>query len=136
GGQTGVQLDHGARPGLEEGGEAAIGIDAGEGGVGTVHVVAGPAGAAETARNERVDDDRIADGHVVHRRAHLVNPAGVLVAQDIWQPDARLLLPLALNDVQVGAAQTGAANAHDHVVGTGDLGVRYLFEDRVFVISV
>ena len=80
-----------------------------------VHVVAGPAGPAQPAGRRRVQDHRVADGHVGHRGADLVHPAGVLVADRVGQRRAHRLGPLALDDVQVGAAHAGAADLDDHV---------------------
>ena len=46
----------------------------------------------------------------------LLDPAGVLVAEGVGERRRRLLLlPLSLEDVQVGPAQPGAADLHDHV---------------------
>jgi hypothetical protein len=118
--QDRVELDHRPRGGLEQVGEPAVDRDAREEVVLAVHVVAGAAGPAEAAGDQRMDDDRVADLDVGHGRADLLHPAGVLVAEDVGQLDARLLRPLPLLHVEVGPAQAGAADAHDHVVRTGD----------------
>ena len=74
--QRGVELDH-ERAGVEEVGEAAVAVDAGERAVLAVHVVAAAAGAAQPARDVRVHDHRVADLDVGHARADLVDPARV-----------------------------------------------------------
>ena len=84
-----------------------------------VHVVAGPAGPAQAAGRGRVQDHGVADGHVGDRRADLVHPARVLVAQDVGQRGAHGRVPLAVDDVQVGAADAGAADLHDDVERPG-----------------
>ncbi len=76
---------------------------------------------AQPAGDERVDDDRVADLDVRHARADLVDPARVLVPGHVGELDAGLLRPLALLDVQVGAAQPGRADLHDHVERPEDL---------------
>ena len=53
--------------------------------------------------------------------ADLVHPAGVLVAGRVGQLDLGLLGPLALLDVQVGAAEARRADPHDHVERAGGL---------------
>ena len=60
-------------------------------------------------------DHGVADLDVGDARADLVDPAGVLVAGRVGQLDLGLLGPLALLDVQVGAAQPGGADPDDHV---------------------
>ena len=45
--------------------------------------------------------------------------------------DVGLLRPLALDDVQVGAAQSGAADLDDHIERTGDAGIRDVLEHRL-----
>src|SRR4051794_14257364 len=52
------------------------------------------------------------------RRAALLSPAGVLVADRVRQPHARPLGPLPFNDVQVGTAPPGPADLHDDVEWT------------------
>ena len=50
---------------------------------------------------------------VGHRGADLVHPAGVLVADRVGQRRVHRRVPLALDDVQVGAADAGAADLDD-----------------------
>src|SRR5699024_1638890 len=46
------------------------------------------------------------------------------------------LVPLPLDDVQVGAAHTGAAHLDDDVQRAGQLGLRHLLDDGVLVVGV
>jgi hypothetical protein len=62
-----------------------------------------------------VDDHRVADRDVRDCRADLLDPARVLVTRGVGEGDLGLLRPLALLDVQIGPAQPGGADAHDHV---------------------
>ena len=110
-----VELDAGPRRGEQVLGHPAVARQAGERAVDAVHVVAGPAGAAQPAGRRRVQDHRVADGHVGDRGADLVHPAGVLVAERVGQRRVHRRVPLALDDVQVGAADPGAADLHDDV---------------------
>ena len=64
-----------------------------------------------------VDDDRVTDLDVRDARADLVHPAGVLMAGRVRELDVGPGGPLALLDVQIGAAQAGRADAHDDVEG-------------------
>jgi hypothetical protein len=61
-----------------------------------VHVVAAPAREAQPARDEGVDEDRVADLDIRHAGADLVYAARVLVAGRVQQPDPGLLGPLPL----------------------------------------
>src|SRR6201999_1776436 len=76
---------------------------------------------AQPAGDERVHDHRVADLDVGDAGADLVHPAGVLVPGRVGELHARLLGPLPFLDVQVGAAQPGRADLHDHVQRPGDL---------------
>src|SRR4051812_31292620 len=119
--ERGVELDDRAGARQQVLGEAAVAADAGERAVLAVHVVALAAGTAQPARDERVDDDGVADLDVRDAGADLVHPAGVLVARRVGQLHLGLLGPLALLDVQVGAAEPGRADADDHVERARDL---------------
>ena len=55
-------------------------------------------------------DDGVADGQVLDRRADRVDPAGVLVAEDNGQLGRDDVGEPAVDDVDVGAAQPGAAD--------------------------
>ena len=101
-----------------------------------MHVVAGPAGVAQAAGHERVDDHRIADGDVVDGGAHRVDPARVLVAERVRERDARLLPPLTLDDVEVGPAEPGPADADDDIEGVGQLGFGDVLDSGILAIAV
>ena len=134
--QPRVQADNCPGVGLEQLGESTVGGDAGESGLDAVHVVAGPAGLAEAARDERVDDHRIADGHMVDGGADGLDPAGVLVAERVRECDAGLLPPLTLDDVEVGPAEAGPADADDDVEGMSQLGFGDFLHFGIFAIAV
>src|SRR3954447_18302397 len=85
--QRRVELHDRARAREQVLGEAAVAVDPGERPVLAVHVVAQTAGAAQAARDERVDDHGVADLNVRHAGADLVDPAGVLVAGRVRQLD-------------------------------------------------
>ena len=80
-----VDLDDAARRGLQILGVATVGVDAGEFVGLAMHVVAGAAGAAQPAGDQRVQDHLVALGDVGHRRADGVHPAGVFVADRVRQ---------------------------------------------------
>src|SRR5215207_2274293 len=120
--ELGVDLDHRPGPGPQVGGHAAVGIEAGEEAVDAVHVVPGPAGAAEAAGRLGVEDHRVPGGDVADVRADLVDPAGVLVAEGVGQRRVGVqLVPLAQVEVDVGPAHARPADLDDHVVGALDL---------------
>src|SRR3954447_6803381 len=85
--QRRVELHDRARAREQVLGEAAVAVDPGERPVLAVHVVAQTAGAAQAARDKRVDDHGVADLNVRHAGADLVDPAGVLVAGRVRQLD-------------------------------------------------
>jgi hypothetical protein len=66
-------------------------------------------------------DHRISLRDVGDRAPHLVHPTGVLVPERVGQLDPALLLPLALDDVEVRTAQPCAADPDDHIERVGDL---------------
>ena len=66
-----------------------------------------------------MDDDRIAGRDVRHRRPDLLDPTRVLVTQGVRQLGVEGGLELALEDVQVGAADPGARDADDDVERSG-----------------
>jgi len=105
---------------------AAIGVDAGELAVGGVHVVATAARQAVAAGDEGMADHGVADLDSLDAGSDLLDPAGVLVAHDVGERHLDLAAPDALDDVQVGAADAGAANAHDHVGRCGDARVGHV----------
>ena len=93
-----------------------------------LHVVAGPAGQAQPAGRLRVQDHRVADGHVRDALADLVHPAGVLVADHVGKVGVHRLGPVAVDDVQVGAADAGAADLDDDVEGPLERRLRYVVD--------
>jgi hypothetical protein len=87
-----------------------------------VHVVPGPAEAAEAAGRQGVEDDRVAWGDMADGRADLVDPPGVLMAEGVGQRRVGAqLVPLAQVEMDVGAAQARPADLDDHVEGVLDL---------------
>ena len=58
---------------------------------------------------------------VLDGRPDCVHPAGVLVTECVGQRDVALGRPLALDDVEVGAAEPGPAHSHDDVEGAESL---------------
>ena len=62
-------------------------------------------------------DDGVTDGQVLNCRADRVDPAGVLVPEDEGQVRRDGVGEPAVDDVQVGAAQPGAVDPDDDVVG-------------------
>lgn len=73
-------------------------------------------------------DDRVANGHVFDGGADCVHPAGVLVPEDHRQWGRDGVFEPAIGDVQVGAAQPGAANPDDHVARPGDPGLCHVVQ--------
>ncbi len=128
-----VELDAGPRGGQQVLGHPAVPAQAGERAVLAVHVVAGPAGVAQAAGDQWVQDHGVADGYVRDPGADLVHPARVLVAEDVGQRGAHRRVPLALDDVQVGTADAGAADLHDDVERSADLRIRHLVDDWLSV---
>src|SRR5699024_12149710 len=113
-----------------------VDVQAGEGGVLAVRIIADAARSAQPAAGQRVHDHRIPGGHVGHRGPDLTHPAGVLVSEDVGQLRMLDLFPLALDDVQVGAAHTGGADVHDHVPRAVDLRVGRIFVRWRLVVLV
>src|SRR5579859_66426 len=131
-----VELHAGARRGEQVLGHPAVVGQAGERVVGAVHVVAGPAGPAQPAGRGRVQDHGVADGHVGDRRADLVYPAGVLVAERVGQRGVHRGVPLPLDDVQVGPADAGPADLHDDVQRALDARLGHLVDDGMGVVTM
>src|ERR1700730_1355050 len=117
-----VDLHHAAGGGAQVFRVAAVGVVARELVVLAVHVVTESACAAKPTGDQRVQDDLVAHGDVGDRVPDRMHPAGVLVADGVGQGDSALLRPLPFQDVDVGAADPGAADPHDHVERAIDLG--------------
>ena len=130
-----VDLHHAAGGGAQVLRVAAVGVDARELVVLAVHVVTESACAAKPTGDQRVQDDLVARGHVGDRVPERMHPAGVLVADGVGQGDSALLRPLPFQDVDVGAADPGAADPHDHVQRSGELGFGDLGELQFGVVS-
>ena len=77
--------------------------------------------AAVTARLDAGDDHVVADRELGHRAAHLGDHADTLVAED---PAGRDRRHVALEDVQVGAADRRRVDPHDDVRRILDLRIR------------
>jgi hypothetical protein len=78
-----------------------------------------------------VADHRVPDLDVGHCRANLLDPPGVLVSRHVWQERViRILyrLPLTLDDVYIGAAQSGRTDPDDHVERVLYLRLIYLLD--------
>src|ERR1700688_488642 len=104
-----------------------------------MHVRARSAGRTQPAGDQRVDDDRVADGHAGDRAADALHPTGVLMPRNVGQRKARRALrrvELALVDVQVGATHPGRTNPDDDVEGTGYFRVGDLLDHQVLVETV
>src|SRR3954452_14089864 len=132
----GVELDDRPRAGEQEVGEAAVAVDARERPPLAVHVVARAAAPAQPARDVRVHDDGVADLQVGDTGPDLAHPAGVLVPGRVGQPDLRLLGPLPLLDVQIGAAEPGRTDPHDDVERPGGPRLVALVEPQRLVVAV
>src|SRR6266566_148807 len=78
----------------------------------------------------------ISHSHIADRRPNLMHPAGVFMSQGVRQAHARYFCPLSLNDMQVGATQTCATNAHNHIKRTSHLWFVHLLYLGLFVIVV
>ena len=73
-------------------------------------------------------DDGVTDGQVLDRRADRVDPAGVLVPENKGQIRRDGVGEPAVDDVQIGAAQPGAADPDDYIVLPGCQGFRHLVQ--------
>jgi hypothetical protein len=83
-----------------------------------------------------VQDHGVADRDVGDPGADLVYPAGVLVAERVRQLGVHRLGPLALDDVQVGAAHPGPTDLDNDVERTLYGRLRHLVDHRPLVIPV
>src|SRR5215510_3218492 len=135
-GQPLVELDDRADRRPQQFGHAAVAVDPRELGVGAVDVVAGPAGPAQSAGDQRMQDDPIAFGDASYRCSGGDDRAGVLVTDDVRQLDAALLGPLPLDDVEVGPTDPGCVDMDEHVERALDGGLRDVVEARRLVVLV
>src|SRR5699024_5867574 len=123
-----LEHDAGSRVGTQVRGHAPVAVDPGKGRVLAVHVVARPAGAAESARDQGVQDHPVPDVDVAHRGADLHDGARVLVPEHVRKPYPALVGPLPLDDVQIGPAHPGRVHLDQHVQGTFDPGIGNLVD--------
>jgi hypothetical protein len=93
-----------------------------------VHVIAATTRQAMAAGDERMADHRVALLESGDALANLFNPAGVLMPHDIGQIDVGLFAPDAFDDMEIGSAHTGTADANDNV--------RWIFKARIDDILV
>ena len=83
-----------------------------------------------------MDDDRVPGTHAGHRVADRLHPARVLVAEGVGELDVDLVLPDPLDDVEVGAAEAGAADPDDDVVVSVDVGLGNGVDPQWLVVGV
>ena len=132
-----VELDARAGGGAQVLGHAAVvARQAREEGVLALHVAAAPARQAQPAGGLRVQDHRVADRDVGDAVADRVHPARVLVADHVGQRRVHRLGPVAVDDVQVGAAHAGATDLHDDVERTLERGLRDVVDLGILVVRV
>src|SRR6185295_8479117 len=127
----GVRLH--ARPGGRAqvlGHSAVVVAQTGEEGVRAVHVVAGAAGQAQPAGGLGVQDHGVTDRDVRDTLADLVHPARILVPDDVGQVRVHGLRPVAVHDVQVGAAHPGATDLDYHIERALERGLRDVIDPR------
>src|SRR5260370_17025614 len=70
-----------------------------------------------TAGDKWMADNRVALLEPGDALANLFNPAGVLVPHDIRQVDVGFFAPDSFDDMEIGSANAGTADADDHVRG-------------------
>src|ERR1700676_398653 len=68
-----------------------------------------------TAGDKWMADNRVALLEPGDAPANLFNPAGVLVPHDVRQIDVGFFAPDAFDDMEIGSANAGTADADDHV---------------------
>src|SRR5699024_2057845 len=86
------------------------------------------ASAAESARDQGVQDHPIPDVDVAHRGADLHDGARVLVPEYVRKLYPALVGPLPLDDVQIGPAHPGRVHLDQHVQGPLDPGIGNLVD--------
>jgi hypothetical protein len=82
-----------------------------------------------------MNDDGVADGDVLDSAADK-RTTGILMAKRIGQFDMAFVLPLTFNNMKVGPAEPGAADAHDNIVRPSGLWVSDFFDSRLLAVSV
>jgi hypothetical protein len=78
-------------------------------------------------------DHRIARLDCANRSTDVMDPARILVAENIRQGAVYLCAPDSLNNVQVCPTEPRAANAHNHIIGFLHPRVRKLLKLQKFV---
>src|SRR5215510_12974804 len=78
------------------------------------------------AGHQRMTDDAVADLDAFDAGSDGFHPSGILMAHDVGKLDVDLAAPDALDNMQVGAADTRAPDAYDYVHRAGDLGVGHI----------
>src|SRR5690349_16075024 len=129
-----VELDNGTGARLEKVCHPTIDGDARKSRVRAVHIIAGTTGAAEATGNQRMNNNCVTDSYIADRRSNLLDPASVLMAQRIRQRYSGFLCPLSFDDMQVGAAEARAANAHNDIEGSSHLWFSYFGDFGKLVI--
>jgi hypothetical protein len=113
----------------------AVGVDARKRTGLAMHVVAGAAGPAQPAGDQRVDDDLVLLADVGHRGPDCMHPTGILVPDRVRQLHLRLLGPLALENVKISSAYTRTADLHHHIERPCRCRDRYLRHLQVLVVA-
>jgi hypothetical protein len=74
-----------------------------------------------------MDDNRVSDSDILNRRAHRLDPAGVLVTQYVGKFDTGLRSPLTLDNVNVGATEPSTTDSDNHIPWACNFGLSNLF---------
>jgi hypothetical protein len=82
-----------------------------------------------------MQDHRVANFHVSDGGTDLVHPAGILMPEGVGQGHSSPISPLALDYVQVSAADTGTADLDDDVQRSSDRWFRNFLHHRLLVIT-
>ena len=100
-----------------------------------MRVDAAATGQAVTTGHHWMAYDGVADLHAGNGRAHGFDPACVFVTHDVRQLHFDLMAPDAFHHMQVGAAHTGATDAHDDIGRTLYLRIGHVFVLDEFVTA-
>src|ERR1700733_3733424 len=109
------QLNQRAHPGSQQFCVTAIGADAGELTSFNVHIVTSARGKRETIGDQRVANDRITTFKSRDSFSYVFYPTGIFVSHYVGQLNVDFLAPDTLDDMKIGATNTGAADPHDHI---------------------
>jgi hypothetical protein len=83
-----------------------------------------------------VHNNGIPHPYALYRVADRLDPTGIFVSERVRQLDLDLLPPNTLNNVQVGAAQSSAANANNNLVVPVQAGLIDTVEFQWLIIGV